>query len=188
MNAYDFDGTLYRGDSSADFCLYALRKKPALAKYLPRIAGAGLKYLRGRIDKTAFKEKIFSFLSSVETGPLVDAFWDVHEKKVMPWYAARQKPDDLVISASPEFLIRPIARRLGIRNVIASRVDPDTGRFSGLNCHDEEKVKRLYAEFPDAVIDDFYSDSLSDLPLARLAKRAYFVRGGKPEEWNVRPS
>lgn len=186
MNVYDFDGTLYRGDSSADLCLYALRKKPALVKYLPGIAGAGLKYLRKRIDKTAFKEKIFAFLSSVETEALVEAFWDSHERKIMPWYPARQRPDDTVISASPEFLIRPIAQRLGIRNVIASRVDPDTGKFSGLNCHDEEKVKRLHAEFHGAVIDDFYSDSLSDLPLARLAKRAYFVRNGKPEEWRVR--
>ena len=186
MNVYDFDGTLYRGDSSADLCLYALRKKPSLVRYLPGIAAAGLKYLRKRIDKTAFKEKIFAFLSSVETEPLVNDFWDAHEKKLMPWYPARQRPDDLVISASPEFLIWPIARRMGIRRVIASRVDPDTGRFSGLNCHDAEKVKRLFAAFPDAVIDDFYSDSLSDLPLARLAKRAYFIRGGKPTEWNIR--
>lgn len=34
MNVYDFDGTVYRGDSTVDFWLFCLRKKLGLVKYI----------------------------------------------------------------------------------------------------------------------------------------------------------
>ena len=60
---------------------------------------------------------------------------------------------------------------------MGSPVDRHTGRFSGLNCHGEEKVRRFREVFPEVQIDEFYSDSHSDAPLAALAKRAWLVRG-----------
>lgn len=38
MNVYDFDGTIYDGDSSVDFFLYALKRMPSLIRYAPRQA------------------------------------------------------------------------------------------------------------------------------------------------------
>ena len=39
MNVYDFDGTIYDGDSSVDFWLYSIRKKPSVfLKCLPELA------------------------------------------------------------------------------------------------------------------------------------------------------
>ena len=35
IDIYDFDGTIFRGDSTRAFWLYCLRKKPALVKFLP---------------------------------------------------------------------------------------------------------------------------------------------------------
>ena len=35
MNIYDFDGTLYDGDSTFDFILYSLKKHPSLLRFLP---------------------------------------------------------------------------------------------------------------------------------------------------------
>ena len=60
-----------------------------------------------------------------------------------------------------------------------------TGKFTGENCKGQEKVKRFRKKYGNAVIDDFYSDSLSDLPLARIAKRAFLVKKGKIREWNT---
>ncbi len=45
-----------------------------------------------------------------------------------------RKEDDVIISASPEFLLRPICNRLGIRHLIASRVDARSGAYDGQNC------------------------------------------------------
>ena len=72
---------------------------------------------------------------------------------------------------------------LGIRTCIASRVDPQTGKYDGLNCHGAEKVRRFREAFPDGVIERFYSDSLSDTPLARLASEAFLVSGEKLSPW-----
>ena len=67
--------------------------------------------------------------------------------------------------------------------MISSDVDPITGRFSGENCHGREKVERLALEYNVTHIDNFYSDSHSDLPLARIADRAFWVDNGVVKEW-----
>ena len=51
-------------------------------------------------------------------------------------------------------------------------MNPQTGLYDGLNCHGEEKVRRMRELYPDAEIEQFYSDSLHDTPLARLARRS----------------
>jgi phosphoserine phosphatase len=88
-----------------------------------------------------------------------------------------------VSSASPEFLIRPACAKLGIGCVMGSPVDKHTGHFYGPNCHGQEKVKRFHARFPGAKIEEFYSDSHSDDPLAALAERAYLVSGEQLLPW-----
>jgi len=82
----------------------------------------------------------------------------------------------------------PITGRTRLGAVIGSPVDKSTGRFLGANCHGAEKVRRFYEEFPGGTIDDFYSDSHSDRPLADVARRAFFVRGDKISPWNGRGS
>ena len=99
------------------------------------------------------------------------------------WYKNAQKEDDVVISASPEFMIKSFCDKVGIKTAMASPVDMHTGVYSGENCHGEEKVRRYRAVFGDAPIHQFYSDSKSDAPLARLAENAYLVKGDTLEEW-----
>lgn len=184
MNVYDFDGTIYAGDSSVDLALFCLRRRPAAAAFLPRFAGLAALYRLGLVDKTRMKEGFFSFLRAAPATPgLLEEFWDSHEGRVKGLYLARRRADDLVVSASPEFLLLPICRRLGIQDPIGSRVDPATGRFSGENCRGEEKAARLAEGLPGAVVDEFYSDSLSDEPLARMALSAYLVRGEDVLPW-----
>ena len=112
-------------------------------------------------------------------------FWEAHIADINAWYLARRRPDDIVSSASPEFLLRPVAERFGFR-LMASRVDKHSGWTLGENNHGEEKVTRLYKEYPGVEIAEFYSDSLSDTPLARLAERAFLVSGQCLEPWPER--
>ena len=37
MNVFDFDNTIYDGESAIDFFLYYLKKDPKLIRYLPSI-------------------------------------------------------------------------------------------------------------------------------------------------------
>ena len=183
MNVYDFDGTIYAGDSTVDFFLFALKCNPSLLCYVPRQAWGFLLYGLKRISKTALKEYFFSFLSGINAEKLTEDFWDQNHHKIYRWYLEQQKPDDLVISASPEFLLKPICQRLGIHHLIASKVDVQTGKFFGENCRGQEKVQRLESEYNVIYIDSFYSDSLSDLPLAEIADKAFLVNKGMVREW-----
>ena len=106
----------------------------------------------------------------------VERFWLTHDKNLKDWYFAQKREDDLIISASPEFLLEPLMKRLEL-TMIASRVVAETGVYEGLNCHGEEKVRRMRELYPETEIDGFYSDSKSDTPLAKLARSAYFVTG-----------
>ena len=185
MNVYDFDGTIYDGDSTVDFFLYAMKRKPGLARCLPKQLWGFVLYGTKQIDKTRLKEYFFCFLLAINAGELTESFWNQNQHKIFDWYLKQQKQDDIIISASPKFLLQPICKRLGIRHLIASEVDPDTGIFTGENCRGLEKVRRLEAEYNVTHIDSFYSDSYSDLPLAKIADKAFLVEKGMVKEWNA---
>lgn len=186
MNVYDFDKTIYKKDSSIEFYKYVIQSKPSIAfKYVPKQVLAIIKYKLSLITKERLKEIYFSFLQNIDTSKILSAFIERELKNINEWYLNQQRADDIIISASPEFLVGAFAKRLGIRNVIASKVDITTGTYLGKNCHGKEKVIYLYQEFPEAVIDNFYSDSASDIYLAQRAKHAFMVKKNKISEWEV---
>lgn len=186
QNVYDFDKTIYAGDSTTQFFFYCALRHPVLLLELlftwPRLAMMGL----GLADKTAVKQRFYRFLTRLpDVDKLIADFWAKKACRIKPWYLAQKRADDVIISASPEFLLSPVVQgQLGLY-LLASRVDPHTGKYTGKNCHGEEKVRRLREALPECRIDAFYSDSDSDLPLARLARQAYKVRGNRVTEWNV---
>ncbi len=185
MNVYDFDGTIYSGDSTADFYMHCLKKYPAILLTVPGMVFAFGMYLLNVYSKTKFKEKMYKFLKYVpEVDSEVEIFWDKNQSKIKKYYRDNHRDDDVVISASPEFLLAPICERLGVKKLIASRVNKKTGKYDGENCRDTEKVKRLHEWYADARINDFYSDSLADAPLAELAENAYIVKGDKLIPWD----
>ena len=141
-----------------------------------------IKFALGLITKTKFKEKFYTFLKSIpDIDSAVLRFWQSHEKNLKGWYLDQKRDDDLIISASPEFLLTPICEKLGVR-LIASRVDKFSGKTDGENCWGEEKVKRFDAA-GGGKIDEFYSDSRSDTPLALLAEKAFIVKGNILEDF-----
>lgn len=183
MNVYDFDGTIYNGDSTIDFFLYALKCRPSLVRFLPEQLWGAVLYSVKRIDKTKWKEFFFHFLSAIDAEKLTESFWNQNQDKIYNWYRRQQKADDIIISASPEFLLQPVCKRLGIHFLIASKVDIQSGTFLNENCRGQEKVRRLAAEYKITHIDNFYSDSHSDLPLAQIADKAFLVKKGKIKVW-----
>lgn len=184
MNVYDFDKTVFYPDSSYSFFFYCLKKYPgAVLRCAPGIISASLRYARGAIRTKDLKEKLFAFLRFLpDPEAAVTHFWDERFSSVEEWYLRQKRPDDLIITASPEFLVGEAGKRLGVK-VIGTRMDLRTGQIEGENCHDEEKVVRFRSAFPSTAIEEFYSDSLSDAPLAKLAERSYLVNRGKLSAW-----
>lgn len=185
MNVYDFDETIYDGDSTRDFYFYCLKKFPSVIKFLPYQAFYFVLFVFGFITKTQFKEKFYIFFTAVKNiDNAVDDFWQTHKSGIKKWYIENQKEDDIIISASPTFLLAPICKTLGIKHLIASDADRLTGKYNGENCYGEEKVNRLKKYSSEFEIENFYSDSLSDSPLAYLAKSAYIVDGDTLIDWH----
>ncbi len=185
MNVYDFDKTIYAGDSTIDFYLYCLRKRPKLITRAFTQAYDLSLYTLKRIDTNAFKSRFFSFLKNLDhLQELVSDFWVCNDHKIKQWYLNQKEATDVVVSASPKFLLEPICKKLGI-GLIATDVDIYTGQLRGCNCKGKEKVRRFQAQYPDAIIHKFYSDSNSDAPLARLAREAFLVSGNKISLWSV---
>lgn len=178
MNVYDFDKTIYPGDSATHFWLFCVSRHPAAALSLLRAVPPGLRALTGRLSRGELKQSMYSFLARLpDPEGEVRAFWDSHIDRIYPWYLARKRPDDLVISASPDFLIGEACRRLQIR-YMATPMDPATGRLLGPNCRDAEKPVRYRDTYGAEPVEEFYSDSLSDLPMMELAERGYLVKNG----------
>ncbi len=178
MNVYDFDKTIYPRDSTVDFWLFCLRRHPAALLSLGRTLGPGLRFLTGGENRGELKSALYAFLGRLaEPEREVSAFWDENIHRIGPWYLVRRRPDDLVISASPDFLIGEACRRLGIAH-LATDMDIATGRLRGPNCRGEEKIRRFRAAFGNAAVEEFYSDSMADKPMMLLAKRAFLVKNG----------
>ena len=177
MNAYDFDGTIYRGDSSVDFYIYCLRRFPWILLLLPYQILGILTYKCRLCSKETEKSIFFSFLRFVpNVACVVNTFWLKNKKYIATWYLKQQKKDDIIISASPEFILAPLCSILGITHLIASKVDINTGKLTCKNCYGDEKVNRLRKYLKDVHISHFYSDSLSDYPLAQIAAQAFLVQ------------
>lgn len=183
MNVYDFDGTIYRGDSTIDFYLWSLIRHPIIIRYWGKQMTGFVMYFLKKYNKKKLKSCFFMFLRDIDVDKEVVDFWDYNEKKIEQWYLDQQQDDDVIISASPDFLLNEICRRLNIQKPVSTVVNTLTGQLESENCRGNEKVKRYLELFPQESINEFYSDSLSDLPMAIYAKYAFRVYKGTIIQW-----
>ena len=176
MNVYDFDGTIFPTDCSIGFCIWCMNRHPRLwFTFFPKALKAVILKKRGKIPEYLMQRQFFGYLTLIDDfDEQIERYWDKNEKKIAAWYLAQKRPDDLIISASPECIIRPIARRLGV-NYMASEYDREFGVFTNNLMYAKEKAKYIIDHgFP--MIDNFYSDSLADTPLALCAEKAHLVK------------
>ena len=79
MNVYDFDKTIYRGDSTVDFWRHCLRRYPGAARALPGTLAKALAFRQGNCSREQFKERFYQFLRFVpEAAQEAERFWDRH--------------------------------------------------------------------------------------------------------------
>lgn len=183
MNVYDFDKTVFLRESSSLFFVFCAKKHPKALLNLPRAGLFGLLFALRLCSLTKFKESFHAYLRFIpDAAELAEAFWAEHEREIPGWLPPLLPKGGLVISASPEFLIAPMCRRLGLK-YMGTRMDIHTGCITGLNCRGAEKPKRFRLSYPEEAVDVFYSDSLADTPMAELAAEAWLVHGHDLTPW-----
>ena len=154
MNVYDFDNTIYDGETFISLFMFLIKKDPSLIKYIPDVVSGLYKYTKGTInvdEALAEYGQLFSeYLSGIEN------------------------LDELL---SPDIFLFDILRRLNIKNYICSKTD-DKAYITDL-CFRGRKVELFREKFPEAEIDNFYTDSVNDTPMMEIAKHAFLVSGNR---------
>ncbi len=187
MNVYDFDGTIYDGDSGRDFILFAFSKRPFyMAKHFLKLIKYFIKYKRKKINFKEMKERVFSFVKNFnDLEELKKEFIQRHMKKVKPYYSEVRKDDDIIISASLDFYLIDLCKAIGINNVVCTEYDVKSGKIINENCKGEEKVKRFDTIYgKDTVINNAYGDSKHDVPILKRAVKGYIVKGNELIEYD----
>ena len=189
---YDFDKTIYNGETSTDFMLFFLKRNP---KYIIRIFNAlySLVYYKKNLKKS--KEIFFKILNGLDIKFLkeeINEFWKVKKDKIFSWvydeiFENKKIADELIlISATPSIFLDGISKELGFDKLLSTEFENLNEVFNskiiGANCKGEEKVRRLNNYISDYNILKFYSDSMSDKPLFDLADEKIFINKGIKEK------
>jgi phosphoserine phosphatase len=183
-NVYDWDDTVVVPNSGVTFVAFCMWRYNELLRYLPHAGRALLKHrVKARSGKP-FRAELYTFMRDVpDWEETVCLFWELKaDAMLQPWYLAQKRPDDIIISDSADFMLRPLCDKLGVR-LLATPVDPVTGLLTGPDCYGPEKLRRLREDIGDVDIEEFYSESLHDEPLARAAKKAFLVKKGERLPW-----
>lgn len=182
MRVFDFDNTIYNGESVFDFFLFSIKHKPSVIKYIGVVVHNLIKYKLGKTTmedlEQGFKKYAHSYLSLFDNPErLVIQFWDGHMKNIKPWYKPQQ--DDIIITASFDVIMDEVCQRLGVESCICSKIDRESLNVTYINFN-HNKLKRfqvLYGE--NTIIDEFYTDNAFDLPMMSISKSAYIVKGNE---------
>lgn len=185
---FDLDGTLIPGDSDHAFCEFLIALGWADEEEFHRRNDEFFRqYQAGRLDIASYIEFAtapWRTRPAAEQQAAMQRFMaEVMQPQIRPaaldLVQAHQQQGDLVaiVTATNEFITRPIADRFGVEHLIAVRLARDaqgavTGRIDGTPSFREGKNQRLddwlhalghrLGDFEQTL---FYSDSTNDLPL-----------------------
>ena len=198
---YDFDKTIYGGESVTNYFKYYFRKYPLKGTlfslwYLKEI----FFYIIKVIDLKKLKERFFIFLEShtkEEIDEITRGFWKEYVRLNYEWTVSElienKKECDMVIvsSATPKFIIETFLIELGYDLVFGTEFEGDgkekfISKIKGGNNKGHEKVKKLNEwakknNFEYNIVK-FYSDSLADKPLFDIAQKKIWIKKGKKIE------
>lgn len=183
MQVFDFDNTIYHGESVYDFALFVIKRKLSLVKYIPKITIILIKYKKCQMNKFEFKEELEKytkvFLDNKDfLEKMVVKFWQKNKHKLDQGMLKKIKKDDVILTCSPYFLIGEIKSELKTKHLICSEIDVKKGKISFLN-FGENKVKKFKEKYKNKKIDVVYTDSYNDQALIDIATNAYLVKKGK---------
>lgn len=190
--AFDFDGTITKGDTFLDFAFHAVPKIRFMLGLILYSPVLGL-FLLGVIPGGWVKQKLFSFYyrgwTKEEYKEKTAKYWNqyfsvkVRAKAIDSINKFKTAGQTVVIvSASPDLFLNIFASRLGIdsKYVIGTKIEVVdgilTGFFCGDNCKGKEKVRRLIKVFPNR--EEYhliaYGDSKGDKDLLDFADDSYY--------------
>lgn len=189
--AFDFDGTMTRGDTLFPFLLFAAGPARFFRLFfllLPTLLG----YKLGIIKNNVAKEIVFTrFFAGTSIDSIQKIAYQFSTQKLpelikpdamsrFKWHK-QQGHRCVLISASLDIYLQAWASSIGFDDVISSSLETTkdgcvTGKLAGANCFGAEKARRLYALMGDRSGYELYAygDSTGDKELLSMADYAYY--------------
>ena len=188
MNVYDFDNTIYKGESLFDFYFFCLKRDVRFIKFFFAITFNVFKYELCLISNEKLMKLCEKYIfDALKMCPVyedwVEEFWVKNIKKIKPFYLSQKREDDVILSAAFGIMLRPVCRKLNISedNLLCSEIDLKEQKIVKL-CFRENKPKMFDEKFGNVKIDSFYTDSFNDKPFIQRAERSFIVKGNKIKE------
>lgn len=187
---FDFDGTLYNGDSLKKFCFFIYLKQPFRILFIPYQLFFIVLFKIGLVSKIKMKTAFLFFLYKIGESKLNDyliEFWEnefpsnFNEKLLLRIKALKSEGIKIIIiSASPQVFIHPFLKLLEIDDLVGSKTSFSNHRYYFLNDNrGESKINYLKNKYPECDYVEAYSDNKDDISLLKLAKEAYFVKNNR---------
>lgn len=191
---FDLDNTLLAGDSDHAWgdwlCKWGILDK---THYKTKNDEFYEQYLAGAMDITAYLDFCLAILGKTSMKQLHE--WQLQFMRDTIEPIILKKGEELlekhrkegyklvIITATNRFITEPIAKRLGVKDLIATECEMKdghyTGRSTGTPCYKEGKVIRLneWLKQNSLTLEGsyFYSDSINDLPLLSLVNNPVAV-------------
>ncbi len=192
MAAFDFDGTLVRGDSLPVFLSLVLGRFGLLATLLRAGPAMIAAYRRDGRDaakvellyralRGADRDRIAAVGSSFATRLVGRVRRDMADR--LAWHQS-QGHTLVLVSASLAVYLEPFGRLTGFDRVIATELEVAadgrlTGRLAGANVRAEQKAIRLSAVLPGRAELWAYGNSAGDREMLAMADHPHKVRWGR---------
>lgn len=198
--AFDFDGTLTRGDSLVPFLARGLgwpRLALALAQSSPWLLAYALRVAPNHVAKARLLDVTLRDRSLAELGEWTRQWLTLDlPDQWTPWALAQLQAHQqagrrcVMVSASPDIYLTRVAEQLGFDAVICTEMEVRgrgadahlTGRMRTPNCHGEQKVVRLQAWLNQQLgtssvayrVHSAYGDTSGDWPMLALAEQPWY--------------
>lgn len=193
---FDMDDTLLDGDSASLWFEYMVDHGLAPAAMLAEEAQMMTRYYAGELDMgdymnftlqplagqpvAAISAHCAKFAREVIGRMFVDGLAKIR------WHSERGDTV-IIISATGEHVVRPIAALLGVEQILAINLGQQDGCYTGLTTgvlsFREGKVTRTHdwlAQHGGTLEDSYgYSDSINDLPLLQMVTHAHAINPGE---------
>lgn len=196
---FDLDETLICEDSTGLWLRWLVSQGFAPAALIDEERALMEQYYQGSLSIEAYMHTTLSPLAGMSAATVSGWIRRFIQRDILPrvYPAARermhwhqQRGDTvIVISASGEHLVAPIAEQLGASGALAIGVEIIDDRYSGQTygtmTYKEGKVNRLndwlqHAQKPPYSSTWAYSDSINDLPMLEHADHAWVINPAEP--------
>lgn len=181
---FDFDGTLSGKDANTEFAKYCFRHSIRPWLFLPMILFCGA-FRKSQPDGIWWRQGMRRFITKKMVKKLAPAFIKQHKLNRFGWSKERVQAERdagrivIMVSASVDYLLRPLVRDMNFDIVFCSETQKDKPWKYDFLCYGANKVRKMdeWAAANKIIphVVRAYSDSKSDMPMMEIADEQVWI-------------